>query len=145
MRKILVGDDEIRIRLLYEEVLTEAGYRVIAAKDGKEVCEKFKDEKPDLVILDVKMPGMHGIEALERIREMDKDVPVIISTAYQKHEYMFPGSFLQSDVVISTSDVAAFITKPIDINNLRLEVKKILAERETGSEVAEDQKQRVVD
>jgi two-component system response regulator (stage 0 sporulation protein F) len=136
MKKILVGDDEIRIRLLYEEVLAEAGYKVIAAKDGKEVCEKFRIEKPDLVILDVKMPGMHGIEALERIREMDRNVPVIMSTAYQK---------MQSDAVISTSDVAAFITKPIDINNLRSEVSRILEEREKSQGAAETQKQRVAD
>ncbi|MFH0778406.1 MAG: response regulator [Candidatus Eisenbacteria bacterium] len=117
MKKILVGDDEIRIRLLYEEVLSEAGYHVIAAKDGREVCERFVSERPDLVILDIKMPGMHGIEVLERIRSVDKSVPVIISTAYQK---------MQEDVMVSTSEVAAFITKPIDINNLRAEVKRVL-------------------
>jgi DNA-binding NtrC family response regulator len=121
MKRILVGDDEARIRFLYEEALVGAGYEVVLAKDGREVCEKFICEKPDLVILDIKMPGMQGIEVLQRLRELDKNVPVVISTAYQK---------MENDAVISTSDVAAFITKPVDLNHLRVEVKRILEEKE---------------
>jgi DNA-binding NtrC family response regulator len=121
MKKILVGDDETRIRLLYEEALTGEGYEVVVAKDGREVCEKFISERPDLVILDIKMPGMHGIEVLQRLKEMDRHVPVIISTAYQK---------MENDAVISTTDVAAFLKKPVDLNHLRAEVKRILEEKE---------------
>jgi DNA-binding NtrC family response regulator len=121
VKKILVGDDEVRIRLLYEETLIGEGYEVVVAKDGREVCEKFISEKPDLVILDIKMPGMHGIEVLQRIREMGEKVPVIISSAYQK---------MENDPVLSTSDVAAFLKKPVDLNLLRAEVKRILEEKE---------------
>lgn len=57
MRKILVADDEIRTRLLYEEIMADAGYKVIAAKDGREACERFISERPVLVILDIEMAG----------------------------------------------------------------------------------------
>ena len=121
MKRILVGDDETRIRLLYEETLAGEGYEVVLAKDGREVYQKFISEKPDLVILDIKMPGMHGIEVLQRIREMGEKVPVIISSAYQK---------MENDPVLSTSCVAAFLKKPVDLNHLRAEVKRILEEKE---------------
>ena len=130
VKRILVGDDETRIRLLYEETLAGEGYEVVLAKDGREVYQKFISEKPDLVILDIKMPGMHGIEVLQRLREVDKRVPVIISTAYQK---------MENDAVISTSDVAAFITKPVDLDHLCAEVKRILEEKEEQT-VGEPQK-----
>ena len=130
MKKILVADDEARIRLLYEEVLTEAGYEVVLAQDGRQACEKFISERPDLVILDIKMPGMHGVEVLQRMRDVDKNTPVIISTAYQK---------METDAVLSTSDAAAFIKKPVDLNHLRAEVKRILEESEKHA-VAEPQR-----
>ncbi len=120
MSKILVGDDELSIRLLYEQVLGGDGHTVVSAKDGREACEKFLTEKPDLVILDVKMPGMHGIEVLERIRQTGSDVPVIISTAYQR---------MESNPAVSTAGVACFLSKPIDIARLRAEVRRVLAER----------------
>ncbi len=124
MKKILVGDDEMSIRLLYEEVLSGEGHTVIAAKDGREAFEKFLSEKPDLVILDVKMPGMHGIEVLERIRETGSRVPVIMSTAYQQ---------MEGNATVSTARVACFLSKPIDIARLRAEVRKALE----GEEVKE--------
>jgi len=117
MKKILVGDDELTTRMLYQEVLGEAGYEVVAAKDGREAYEKFLSDKPDLVILDIKMPKMHGLEVLERIRQTDKKVPVIISTAYQK---------MEDDTAVSHGDVACFLTKPVDIRRLREEVGRIL-------------------
>jgi two-component system response regulator (stage 0 sporulation protein F) len=123
MKKILVGDDEVSIRLLYEQVLSGDGHTVITARDGREAYEKFLTEKPDLVILDVKMPGMHGIEVLERIRETGSDVPIILSTAYQQ---------MESNAAVSTARVACFLSKPIDIARLRAEVRRVLEEKEAG-------------
>jgi CheY-like chemotaxis protein len=119
MKKILIGDDELATRMLYQEVLGEAGYQVVAAKDGREAYEKFLSDKPDLVILDIKMPKMHGLEVLERIRQTDKRVPVIISTAYQK---------MEDDTAVSHGDVACFLSKPVDIRRLRQEVGRLLEE-----------------
>jgi two-component system response regulator (stage 0 sporulation protein F) len=124
MKKILVGDDEVSIRLLYEQVLSGDGHTVITARDGREAYEKFLTEKPDLVILDVKMPGMHGIEVLERIRETGSDVPIILSTAYQQ---------MESNAAVSTARVACFLSKPIDIARLRAEVRRVLEEKEAGA------------
>ncbi|HYL82313.1 MAG TPA: response regulator [Candidatus Acidoferrum sp.] len=82
MREILVVDDEEDIRLLYQEELQEAGYRVSVAADGAEALRMVKQARPDLMTIDIKMPGMDGIELLRRVREIYRDLPIIICTAY---------------------------------------------------------------
>lgn len=119
MKRIVVADDELRIRMLYEEVLSELGYEVHSAKDGNEAWEFFQKYEPDLVILDVKMPEMHGFDVLEKIRGQDPDVPVLICSAYPK---------LGNDPYVVTMGVVGFINKPISIETLREEVKRALGE-----------------
>src|SRR5208283_100184 len=82
MPKILVVDDEEHIRLLYSEELKEAGYEVITAESGYKLLETIEDEKPDLVILDIKMVDYNGLDILQDIRNHFYDLPVILSTAY---------------------------------------------------------------
>ena len=136
MKTVLVGEDESSVRELYVEILSEEGYEVLTAKDGRETYRKFRTEKPDLVILDIKMPGMHGFEVLERIRKLDKSVPVIMCTAYQKMQTNTPVSTSDGGYFhISNPDVAAFITKPIDINRLRAEVRRILESKTQNERV----------
>jgi DNA-binding response OmpR family regulator len=77
---VLVVDDDADIRGLVRELLERAGYDVIDAPDGNEGLRMFYERQPDLVILDVAMPGMEGWEVLERIRELS-DVPVMMLTA----------------------------------------------------------------
>jgi DNA-binding response OmpR family regulator len=108
MKRILVVDDEEGIRQLYKEELEEEGYEVELAERGEEALEKLSRSKPDLVILDLRMPGMGGLEVLERIREQDKDLPVIICTAY--------GEF-KSDLTTWASD--AYIVKSADLTELK--------------------------
>lgn len=117
MKKIVVADDELRIRMLYEEVLSESGYEVYSAKDGKEAWEFYQKHQPDLVILDVKMPEMHGFDVLEKIRGENPDVPVLICSAYPK---------LGNDPYVITMGVVGFINKPISIDTLREEVARAL-------------------
>jgi two-component system response regulator (stage 0 sporulation protein F) len=74
MKRILVVDDEESIRLLYKEELEEEGFVVEVARDGGEALRQLLLFKPDLITLDIKMPGMNGIETLKRIREMDYHV-----------------------------------------------------------------------
>jgi DNA-binding response OmpR family regulator len=78
--RVLVVDDESDIRGLVLELLQRAGYDVVEAPDGNEALRRFYADHPDLVILDVQMPGVDGWSVLERIRELS-DVPVIMLTA----------------------------------------------------------------
>ena len=79
--KILIADDESRIRKLVNDFLSKEGYDVIEAKDGQEALDSFYSNKPDLVILDVMMPEFDGLEVCEEIRGVSEDVPIILLTA----------------------------------------------------------------
>ena len=115
MKRILVVDDEEGIRQLYKEELEDEGYEVELAERGEEALEKISKAKPDAVILDLKMPGMGGLEVLERIREQDKDLPVIISTAYGEYK---------SDLTTWASD--AYIVKSADLTELKRVIRGFL-------------------
>jgi len=82
MPKILVVDDEEHIRLLFSEELKEAGYEVITAEGCYKLLETIGAEKPDLVVLDIKMVDCNGLEILQDIRNHFYDLPVILATAY---------------------------------------------------------------
>jgi len=115
MKKILVVDDEESIRFLYKEELEEEGYEVELAEGGEETLVKLKQFRPDLVTLDLKMPGMGGLEVLTRIREKDKDLPVIICTAYGDYK---------RDLTTWASD--AYIVKSSDLSELKKVIRELL-------------------
>lgn len=78
--KILVVDDEPDVCEVISNFLGKRGYDVITANDGQEALSKLSTEKPALILLDIRMPEMDGIECLRRIKELDKEVPVIMVT-----------------------------------------------------------------
>jgi len=80
--KILIVDDEEHIRYLYSEELSDAGYEVITAENGYMLLEKIEEEKPDLVVLDIKMVDYNGLDLLQDIRNKFYDLPVVLCTAY---------------------------------------------------------------
>jgi two-component system response regulator (stage 0 sporulation protein F) len=82
MAKILIVDDEEHIRYLYSEELSEAGYEVITAESGHMLLEKIEEEKPDLVVLDIKMVDYNGLDLLQDIRNKFYSMPVVLCTAY---------------------------------------------------------------
>jgi DNA-binding NtrC family response regulator len=82
MAKILIVDDEEHIRFLYSEELTEAGYEVITADSGYRLMERIEEEKPDLIVLDIKMVDYNGLDLLQDIRNKFYDMPVVLCTAY---------------------------------------------------------------
>ena len=82
MAKILIVDDEEHIRFLYSEELTEAGYEVITADSGYRLLEKVEEEKPDLIVLDIKMVDYNGLDLLQDIRNRFYNLPVLLCTAY---------------------------------------------------------------
>jgi CheY-like chemotaxis protein len=115
MKRILVVDDEEAIRLLYKEELTDAGYEVELATDGMDALRKLDRARPDLVTIDLRMPGMDGIELLSRVRATHRDLPIIICTAY--------GDF-KSDFGTWASD--AFLTKSSDLQELKTKIHELL-------------------
>lgn len=115
-KRILVCDDEEPIRLLLSEALKD-DYDVVVCDNGREAVKYITKEKFDLLITDIKMPGVHGLEVIERIRERNKTIPIIICSAYK---------LLEDDVVVKTSEISSFITKPIEINQLRAKVFELI-------------------
>jgi DNA-binding response OmpR family regulator len=82
MAKILIVDDEEHIRYLYSEELSDAGYEVITAENGHLLLERIEKEKPDLVVLDIKMVDYNGLDLLQDIRNKFYNLPVVLCTAY---------------------------------------------------------------
>jgi two-component system response regulator (stage 0 sporulation protein F) len=117
MKKILVADDEMSIRLLYSEELKEEGYEVYLAANGREALEIVEKVPLDLVILDIKMPEMDGIEALRQIKERQPDLPVLLSTAYGEY---------RQDFATWASD--EYLVKSSDLEDLKAAVKRYLKE-----------------
>lgn len=86
MPKVLVVDDEPDAVELLQEFLTAKGYDVITASDGEEALKRVKEERPHLILLDVRMPKMNGLEVLRRVRQIDQEVGVIMVTAVNEEE-----------------------------------------------------------
>ncbi len=104
MKKILLVDDEENIRFIYGEEFLEEGYEVIAAKDGDEALALFASEQPDLVILDIQMPGINGVEVLRRMKTMKNDVPVILCSAYPEFKQNI-GVWASEEYVVKSSNL----------------------------------------
>jgi CheY-like chemotaxis protein len=117
VKKILVVENNESLRLLYHDELTEAGHEVILAPNGKEALKQLDKAKPDLVILDIVMPVMDGLEALGRIIREYRDVPVILNTSYPSY---------RDDFMSWGAD--AYVVKSGDLEELKRKVKEILGE-----------------
>lgn len=114
MAKILVIDDERSIRNSMKEILTFEGYDVVLAENGLEGVVAVKTEKPEVVFCDIKMPKMEGIEVLEKIKEINPSIPVIMISGH--------GTI---DTAIETIKKGAydFIEKPLDLNRILITIK----------------------
>ncbi|MEI6126987.1 MAG: response regulator [Pseudomonadota bacterium] len=110
MKKLLFADDEESIRLLYKDEFEEKGYEVILASNGQEALDKFAQTSPDLLVIDIKMPGMDGIEVLKRIREKSKDVPVILCTAYGEYKHNLE-TWASDDYVVKSANLEGLMHK----------------------------------
>jgi DNA-binding NtrC family response regulator len=114
-KTILVVDDEKEICTVLSDNLSQEGYRVFTANSGKTALELVKKEKPDLVLLDIRMPEMDGIEVLRRIKKMKKEIVVIMLTAYGTLETA------RKAMKLGAYD---YITKPFDLFSLKSIVKE---------------------
>jgi len=105
MKKLLIVDDEKHLRLLYQTEFEAEGYQADTAADAMEALTMFEHERYDLIILDIKMPGMDGIEALGKFLGRDNKIPVIINSAYDSYKDNFM-SWAADSYVIKSSDLA---------------------------------------
>src|SRR5574340_170162 len=120
--KILVVDDEEGARELFNTILTDEGYEVALAVDGEEALTRMKGDAYDLVVTDIKMPGMDGLQLLQELRKVGSTADVIMVTAYGEVE-----SYLKA----MSLGAAEYINKPIRIKELKRIVHKVLTERKT--------------
>lgn len=117
MKRLLIVDDQQGIRLLLNEVLKKEGYATYLAANGIEALSFAEEHKMDCVLLDMKIPGMNGVEILKRLKEKWPGLPVFMMTAYG-----------ELDIVQEALNLGAirYFTKPFDIFEVRDEVNKIL-------------------
>jgi CheY-like chemotaxis protein len=128
-KKILVVDDEKEIVDYLTTVLRYGGYEVISANDADEAIRLMRTEQPDLVTMDIVMPGKTGIKCFEKLRRtpgLRNDVPVIVVTGYQQSEHhLMKPEFLME--VKTVPPPAAFFEKPLDEKAFLAAVAKALA------------------
>ncbi len=119
MKNILIVDDEANLRMLYEQELLDEGYRTILAENGRECLEKLETEDVDLVILDVRMPVMDGLEAIGGIIEISKNTSLIINTGFSNY---------RNDLMSRVAD--AYLLKSSDLCSLKNTISDVLKKRE---------------
>jgi len=122
MAKLLVVDDDKNLRLLYEQELSDEGHQITLADSGPAALDYLKGQRPDLVILDISMPGMDGIEALGKILAKDKSMPVILNTAYSTYKDNF-----------MTWSADAYVVKSGDLTELKAKIREVLKSRGLGN------------
>lgn len=125
---ILIVDDEMNTRQALSKILEEDGYDVLTAADGYRAMDAITHELPDLVLTDIKMPGMDGLELLSRTRQKGFDTPFLMMTAYGK-----------VDAAVEAMKMGAedYLTKPVDIRELEKRIDDILSRRSILAETTE--------
>jgi DNA-binding NtrC family response regulator len=118
--KVLVVDDDEAIREYMETFLTKDGYEVKTLADPEEAPEEVKNGGYHLVVLDLMMPGLDGVQALEKIRKVDDDVAVVIFTGYPS---------LETAVQSMKLDVVDYLKKPFNPDEFRAVVERVVAKK----------------
>ncbi len=116
---ILVADDDGRIRMVFKIKLEQKGFRVIEATDGAQAWKAIERGGIDAIVLDMKMPGLHGLEVMQRLSDSGKQIPVVICTAYDR---------LDDEFVVATYPKLRYLTKPVDAEQLAVTLTNLLAE-----------------
>ena len=128
--RILVVDDEPDIVANLSHLLSGRGYEVNTAFNGEEALNSLKNKTPDLILLDLKMPGISGIDTLKEIRVIDPDVMVIIITGYgtlkSAIEAIRYGVFDYIPKPFNVPEIMAIIDKSIQRRNLNLKIKEVI-------------------
>jgi two-component system, NtrC family, nitrogen regulation response regulator GlnG len=127
INRILVADDEESMRWVLSKALRKKGYSVDLARDGEEALRQIKAESYDLAILDIKMPGLTGLELLDRVRELKSELLVVIMTAEAS---------MKNAVEAMKRGAYDYITKPFDLDVIDAIIEKVSRAREMTSQVS---------
>ncbi|MCA0986482.1 response regulator [Guptibacillus algicola] len=119
MNKILIVDDQYGIRILLSELFKKEGFKALQAPNGITAIELVKQESPDLVLLDLKMPGMDGLEVFKALKKINENIRVIFMTAY--------GELQLVEEFMNLGAITHF-AKPFDIEEVCRTVKRVLHE-----------------
>jgi len=114
--KIMIVDDELEIRQILKEFLQNAGYRIITAQDGEQALRILSENVIDVMILDLKMPGLSGLEVLKRVKAFDPEIAVIVLTGYPS---------IDSAVESMRLGAYDYLLKPIDFRKLEVLLEKV--------------------
>ena len=115
MKTILLVEDDKNQLLLYKQELSLEGYNIITSQDGQEAVKKVKEHTPDLIVMDINMPKINGIEAMGKILSEHRKVHIIINTAYNSYK----------DNFMSWS-ADAYIIKSSDLTELKDKIKELI-------------------
>lgn len=115
MAKILIVEDEPNLLELYKKEMQDEGYEVLSTEDGEQALNLVKKQLPDLVILDIKIKKVDGLKVLQEIKRFNKDIPVILNSAYET---------FKSDFSSWVAD--AYLIKTSNLDQLKIHVKKLL-------------------
>jgi two-component system response regulator (stage 0 sporulation protein F) len=118
MPKILIIEDEKNLRLLYQQDFERDGFEVVTAANATDGLGMVESEKPDLVVMDIRLPGMDGLEAMSRLLDKNPKIPVVLNSAYSSYK----------DSFMSWS-ADAYVVKSADTGELRTRVKELLESR----------------
>ena len=121
--RVLVVDDEADARELIATVLTQGGYAVEVAHDGYDAIDKMPAAAPDVVLTDMQMPGMHGVELIAQLRRIDGDLPVVLATGVETRDLLTNASLYGA---------VACLEKPLDLDELLWTIDLALACRRSG-------------
>ncbi len=119
-RRILVVDDEETMRALLTDVLNGFGYEVVCASDGKSALQTFRHEHLDLILSDLSMAPMNGLELLDEIRKIDQDIIFIIITGYPS---------IESSMTAIKKGAMDYITKPFNMDEIRMKLERAFLEQ----------------
>src|SRR5271165_2231830 len=126
--RVLVADDEPSARSGMASLLRDEGFEVVLAEDGPSALARFQETGPDILVTDLKMPGMDGIELMRRVRELDQDVIAVLVTAYAD---------VETAVRAMREGAEHYLTKPIQLDELLLVIHRALERRKLRTETTE--------
>ncbi|MEN3013113.1 MAG: response regulator [Endomicrobiia bacterium] len=118
MKKILIVEDEELLLDAFSSALKKRNYDVVGISNGKDAIDYVKDNSVDLIILDIKLPDMSGLEVLENIRKLLPNVPIIMCTAYDS---------FKTDYQIWANKVSDYVVKPIVLEDIEEKIRKIFS------------------